>query len=300
MDAKINHENFSRLKQKKSIRELLEFGIIVIDKPTVMTSFDVSDFVRRKLKEFGVRKTSHFGTLDPMTTGVLPIALNRAVKLTGFFLGEDKEYVGVMKIHKDISIEQIEEAIKKKFLGKIMQMPPVKSRVKRQEREREIKKFQILRKEDRDVSFSVECQGGTYVRKLVHDLGESLGIGAHMTELRRIRAGIFKEEESVTKEHFELAVKDYERGSERKLKEMIIPAEVISQVYNPVEVKEEAIGKLLHGAPLDDNSLIKKSNLEKGKIISVFAGERFIGMYKVVNEKNIFAKPEFVLQPVKE
>ena len=85
-----------------------------------------------------LRKTSHFGTLDPKVTGVLPVALNRACKLTGYFLGEDKEYIGVMRIHEDIDIEIIKKAIQEKFIGKIIQMPPVKSRVKRQNRPREI------------------------------------------------------------------------------------------------------------------------------------------------------------------
>ena len=136
--------NIEKLKQKKSIQELLEFGIINIDKPSNPTSFDVSDFVRKKLK---LRKTSHFGTLDPKVTGVLPIALNRACKLTGYFLGEDKEYVGVMRIHQEVSLEEIKKAIKEKFTGKIIQLPPVRSRVKRQEREREIKKFEPLEKD---------------------------------------------------------------------------------------------------------------------------------------------------------
>ena len=123
---------------------ILNFGIINIDKPSGPTSFDVSDFVRKELGSIGVKKTSHFGTLDPMVSGVLPIALNRACKLTGFFLGEDKEYVGIMRIHEDIPLSKLKEAIKEKFLGRINQMPPVRSRVKRAEREREIKKFEIL------------------------------------------------------------------------------------------------------------------------------------------------------------
>jgi H/ACA ribonucleoprotein complex subunit 4 len=289
--------NLEQLKQKKSINELLEFGIIILDKPTNMTSFDVSDFVRRKLK---LRKTSHFGTLDPMVTGVLPIALNRACKLTGFFLGEDKEYIGTMRIHEDISIEKIKDAIKKGFIGKIMQIPPVKSRVKRQEREREIKKFEILEKNGKDVSFIVECQGGTYIRKLIHDLGEEMGIGAHMIQLRRIRAGIFRQKEIITKEQFEKAVEEYEKRNDEKLREIIIPAEIVSEVYNAVEVKKEFVEKLLHGSPILEEFLIKKMKLEKNKIISVFSEEKFIGMYKVTNEKNIFAKSLFVLQKIKE
>ena len=82
--------DIEKIKQEKSIKELLEFGILNIDKPSGPTSFSVSDFVREKLKGLGVRKTSHFGTLDPKVTGVLPIALNRACKLTGYFMKKKK------------------------------------------------------------------------------------------------------------------------------------------------------------------------------------------------------------------
>ncbi|VVB81999.1 putative tRNA pseudouridine synthase B [uncultured archaeon] len=285
-----------KLRDKKTTDELLEFGIINFDKPEDCTSFDVVDFVRKKL---GLRKTSHFGTLDPMVTGVLPIALNRGVKLSGFFIGEDKEYEGVMRIHEDVSLEEINKVIKEKFLGKIIQLPPVKSRVKRQEREREIKKFELLRKEGKNVFFRVECQGGTYIRKLIHDLGEEMNIGAHMAGLRRIRAGIFKVEKSITKENFEIAVEEYFNGNDKKLREMIIPAEIVSEVYPIVKVKKEYVEKIFHGAPIDCKFLIKKEEFEKGKIVCFFAEDRFIGMFKVINEGNIFAKPEFVLQPIK-
>ncbi len=192
--------NIEKIKQQKSIQELLEFGIINIDKPAGCTSFDVVDKIRRILK---LRKASHFGTLDPMVTGVLPIALNRACKLTGFFIGEDKEYVGEMRIHEDIELEKIEKMIREKFIGKIIQLPPVKSRVKRQEREREVMKFDLLEKNGQNIKFHAEVQGGTYIRKLIHDLGQALGINAHMTKLRRTRAGIFLEKDSVKLEDLE-------------------------------------------------------------------------------------------------
>ncbi|OGJ16108.1 hypothetical protein A3K74_02655 [Candidatus Pacearchaeota archaeon RBG_13_33_26] len=302
--------DIEKIKSKKIISELLEFGIINFDKPANCTSFDVADFVRKKLK---LRKTSHFGTLDPMVTGVLPIALNRAVKLTGFFLGEDKEYEGIMRIHEDVSLEEIKKVIEEKFMGKIIQLPPVKSRVKRQEREREIKKFKLLEKNGKNISFRVECEGGTYIRKLVHDLGEEMKIGAHMTKLRRIRAGIFKIEKSVTKENFLKAVEEFEKGNDERLRKIIIPAEIVSEIYPAVEVKKGFTEKILHGAPIDYKFLEKEKKFDrvhsvpphssltsqmKGKIISIFEKENFIGMYKVVNEKNIFAKPEFVLQPM--
>src|SRR3989339_1088441 len=104
--------SIEKIKNSKSIKELLEFSIINIDKPAGPTSFNVSDFVRKSL---GLRKTSHFGTLDPKVTGVLPIALNRACKLTGYFLGEDKNYLGIARFHEKVSIEKIEKVIKEKF-----------------------------------------------------------------------------------------------------------------------------------------------------------------------------------------
>jgi H/ACA ribonucleoprotein complex subunit 4 len=285
-----------KLKKNKTIAELLEFGIIIFDKPADCTSFDVSNFVNKKLK---LRKTSHFGTLDPMVTGVLPIALNRAVKLTGYFLGEDKEYIGTMHMHEDVSLAEIKKVINDKFMGKIIQLPPVRSSVKRQEREREIKKFELLEKNGKDISFLVECQGGTYVRKLVHDLGEEMKIGAHMTRLKRIRAGIFTKNQMISKEEFEKAVEEYENGNEKLLRKIIIPAEIVSEVYPIIDVKKEFVEKILHGSPIDEKFLIKKQKMEKDKIISVFNGDKFIGIFKVVNQENIFAKSQFVLQEIR-
>ena len=287
--------NIEKLKKQKTIHELLEFGIINIDKPSGPTSFDISDFVRKKL---GLRKTSHFGTLDPKVTGVLPIALNRACKLTGFFLGEDKEYVGIMRIHKDSPLEKIEKVIKEKFTGKIKQVPPVKSRVKRQEREREIKKFKLFEKNEKDILFLAEVEGGTYIRKLIDDLGKELGIGAHMLELRRIRAGIFKEEDKeyplVNLYDFEKAFNEYKKGNEKLLRNIIIPGEIISKLFPILEVKKESLKKLFTEKPIFEDDIKNKIKGLKNKIVCVFSGVMFVGMYKVVDKEYIFAKPMFV------
>ncbi len=288
--------NLDKLKSQKTIQELLNFGIINIDKPSGPTSFDISDFVRKTLDGIGVKKTSHFGTLDPKVTGVLPIALNRACKLTGFFLGEDKEYVGIMRIHSDIPAEEIRKVIKEKFLGNIKQTPPKKSRVKRVEREREIKRFDILEKNGQDILFLAEVQGGTYIRKLISDLGDYLGIGAHMLELRRIRAGIFREEKSINLYEFEKIIEEYRKGNETRLREIIIPGEIVSEVYPVVQIKGEDLRHILTGKPIHKKDLVKDEKFEKGQIICIFFKERFIGMYKVFNDKDIFAMPEFVFQ----
>ena len=286
----------------KPLSKLLEFSIINIDKPSGPTSFGVSNFIRKKLLELGVRKTSHFGTLDPKVTGVLPIALNRACKLTGFFLGHDKEYVGIMRIHSEMQMKEIQDVINKKFLGKIKQTPPVKSRVKRQEREREIKSFELLgvKENPKDILFKCEVQGGTYIRKLIDDLGKEIGIGAHMLELRRIKAGIFKEDKSITIDDFEKAVDEYKKGNEKLLKEILIPAEdAIKKILPVIEVKEDVVKQLFTGKPIHKNDLKEKINIDKGELVSIFNKEKFIGIYKIINDKEIFAKAGFVMQEIK-
>ena len=287
--------NLEEIKKKKTTKELLEFGMINIDKSSGPTSFDISDLVKKKL---GLRKTSHFGTLDPKVTGVLPIALNRACKLTGYFLGEDKEYVGIMRIHEDIELDKIKNMIKNKFLGKITQMPPVKSRVKRQFRQREIKNFELLEKDDKNILFKVECEGGTYIRKLLHDLGEELEVGAHMLELRRMRAGIFEEDTLVNLYDFEKAVDEYEKGNDKLLREMIIPAEIVGEVYSVVEINNGNLKNILTGKPIHKKDLKEPTKVKKDEEISVFCEGRFVGMYKVIRGKEIFAKAQFVLQPI--
>lgn len=291
--------NIKELKKEKSIQELLEFGILNIDKPCGPTSFNISDIIRKKL---GLRKTSHFGTLDPKVTGVLPIALNRACKLTGFFIGEKKEYIGIMRFHNEISLDKLKDEIKKNFIGKIKQTPPVKSRVKRQEREREIYNFEILEQKEKDFLFKVCCQGGTYIRKLVDDLGSRLGISAHMLELRRTKAGIFSEENkkypSVDLYKFEKAVNEYKKGNEEQLREILIPAEIISELYSVIEIKSSEIKRLLTGKFIYQKDLIKKKDVKKNELVCVFSKKRLIGIYRVIDKENIFAKPEFVLQPI--
>ncbi len=303
--------NINKIKANKSIKELLEFGIINIDKPSGPTSFNISDFIRKELKIFKTKKTSHFGTLDPKVTGVLPIALNRACKLTGFFLGEDKEYIGIMRIHKKIELKEIKKEIKEKFIGKIKQLPPVKSRVKRQLREREIKKFKILEQSEgkKDILFHSEVQGGTYIRKLISDLGDNLKIGAHMLELRRTRAGIFLESNknypSVTLYEFEKAINEFKKGNENLLKKIIIPGEIISEIHNSIKIKKEEVKRLFTGKSIFKENLIKDYKLNKNEIICVFSDDKipkFIGMYEIISskeDKEIFAKPKFVMQPIK-
>src|SRR3989344_3013169 len=119
--------DIEKIRMEKPLGDLLKFGIMNIDKPIGPTSFQVSQFIKNSLK---LNKTSHFGTLDPGVSGVLPVALGRACRLSDYFMHRDKTYVGVMRLHREITKDELTRTINK-FLGKIKQTPPVRSSVKR-------------------------------------------------------------------------------------------------------------------------------------------------------------------------
>jgi H/ACA ribonucleoprotein complex subunit 4 len=230
-----------------------------------------------------------------MVTGVLPVALGRACRLTGTFLGHDKTYIGIMHTHKEQDGFALQKLIDENFKGKIKQTPPKKSRVKRQEREREIKRFEILEcsENKKDFLFVAEVQGGTYIRKLCSDLGEKIG-GAHMAELRRIRAGIFSEEKSVNLYDFDRAVEEYERKNPSALAKIIIPAEnAIKEILPFFEIKESSLFGLKSGKPVFRKDFADDKIPEEERF-ALFLREKFIGIYKRVKENDIVARPEFV------
>src|SRR3989338_3853476 len=123
---------FGKKPEERTTEELIQYGIVNLDKPKGPSSHQVSDYVKKILN---ISKAGHSGTLDPGVTGVQQVALERATKITEFLLTSPKEYVCIMHLHKKVETKQIEEVIKK-FLGKIQQRPPIKSAVKRVERTR--------------------------------------------------------------------------------------------------------------------------------------------------------------------
>jgi H/ACA ribonucleoprotein complex subunit 4 len=230
------------------------------------------------------------GTLDPQVTGVLPVLLGRACRLSDYFMHKNKTYIGIMRVHKEVTDEKLKETIKQ-FIGKIKQLPPIRSSVKREIREREIISFEILEVEGRDVLFATEVQAGTYIRKLCSDIGEKIG-GAHMLELRRTKAGMFDESQIYTLYDFDKAVEKYKKGDESVLREMIVPAEIISKIMPTVQIINKNLLKLLlTGKPLMKSDILKIPDAER---FSVFDKEKLIGIYKKVDERNIVARAEFV------
>lgn len=281
--------NIEKIQKERSIKELLEFSIINIDKPTGPTSFSVSHFVKKALN---LRKTSHLGTLDPMVTGVLPVATNRACRLNEYLMHRNKTYVGIMRLHADIDDKKLKDTIKN-FIGKIMQLPPVRSRVKREIREREVKSFEILEREGKDVLFETEVQAGTYIRKLCDDIGKEIG-GAHMLELRRTKAGIFEEKESINLYDFEKAVEEYKKGNEESLRKILIPGEIVSKVIQVVQLNPLSLKQTLTGKPLFEKDITEKPKTLDSPF-ALFLEDRFIGCYKLTDEGDIIARAEFIL-----
>jgi H/ACA ribonucleoprotein complex subunit 4 len=294
--------DLEKIKKEKPIEELIGFSILNIDKPSEWTSFDVVNFIR---KELGLKKAGHFGTLDPNVTGVLPICLGKACKIQDNFMHRDKVYVGKMLIHKKITKKELEKVMRD-FLGKIKQLPPRISRVKRVVREREIKKFKLLSFDEKKgiAEFYSEVQAGTYIRKLCSDLGEKLGVGAQMIELRRTRAGLFtdKDNEFITIDKFKEIVEEYKKENKESIRKYLIPAEIVVELMPTIEVKEKFLEKLKHGSPIFDEMLVDEK--EAGKIIAtkepfcIVSDNRLIEIAKFTDkfeQKSILAKPETVL-----
>jgi H/ACA ribonucleoprotein complex subunit 4 len=292
------------IRKEKPIQELLNFSILNINKPADWTSFDVVNKIRGM---FGLNKCGHFGTLDPQVTGVLPICLGKACRIQDFFMHREKVYIGKMQFHKEISQEEVEKSMAK-FIGKISQLPPRKSSVKRVVRKREIIEFKMVKFDQKKkiAEFYAHVEAGTYIRKLISDLGEILGIGAQMIELKRVKAGLFSDtdKEFIDMAELELALNLYKEGHEEELRRILIPAEIITKILPVIEVKPEFADKLLHGSPFFEGMIEEDRYDETTKIIEskqpfcIVSGDKLLQIAKFSDKfenEEILAKPETVI-----
>mgnify|MGYP002521476955 FL=1 len=240
-------DKWGKRPSDRTVGELLRGGIIILDKPAGPTSHQASAWVRDALC---MDKAGHGGTLDPYVSGVLPVTLGKAVRLTDVVLSSDKEYVCLMRLHADRSEERIREVLSR-FVGRIYQLPPVRSAVKRQLRIRRIKELEVLEISGRDVLFRVSCDAGTYIRTLCVDVGDVLGCGASMTELRRTRSGRMTEDRAHTLQEIRDAYVFWQQyGHPEYLRDMIIPLEALVEPLPKVVVKATAVDAVCHGASL--------------------------------------------------
>ena len=176
-----------------------------------------------------------------------------------------------MHLHKDIEEARLNAVIKSSFIGKIKQLPPIKSSVKRVERTREIYYFEILEKDGNDALFIVGCQAGTYIRKLIHDLGQKLKIGAHMLELRRTKAGPFDEKTLCTLQDLTDAFYFYKNENNDKfLRKIIQPVENAIRHLPKIWVFDTTIDTMCHGANLNIPGISKlNSGINEEDIVAI-------------------------------
>lgn len=292
---------------QRPVTEHISKGVVNLDKPMGPTSHEVDAWVKRILN---CEKTGHGGTLDPRVTGVLPIGIDNATRVIQLLLGAPKEYVCLMRLHEDVGETRIQD-IFQEFTGKIFQTPPVKSAVKRELRVRTIYNVDIIEIDGQDVLFRVNCEGGTYIRKYCHDIGEALGSGAHMAELRRTKSGPFTEDETLKTLQDLTDAYHYlkEENDETPIRECILPMETAVTHLKQVVVRDSAVDAICHGADLASGGILKLSpEIKKGETLRVLtlkgelvaAGESVDTSTEIlksdkgimVNIKKVFMEPE--------
>jgi H/ACA ribonucleoprotein complex subunit 4 len=250
--------------------EYIRYGVINLDKPAGPTSHEVAAWTKKIMH---LTRIGHGGTLDPKVTGVLPVTLEDSTKIVQALLHSGKEYVCVMKLHGDAEEERVRNVLKE-FEDLIYQRPPLRASVKRQLRTRRVYYIDFLEKNGRNVLFKVGCEGGTYIRKLCYDIGEILGVGAHMQELRRTRAGPFVENSNdrVTLHDVAYWFAEWEEKKDEKiLRKIIQPMEAALALIPKIAVRDSAVDAVCHGANLTAPGILSvETGIEKDSILAVF------------------------------
>jgi H/ACA ribonucleoprotein complex subunit 4 len=244
-------------------------------------------------KMLNLDKVGHGGTLDPNATGVLPIGLKDATKALQALLPAGKEYVGIMRFHNDYKIDELKK-VSKKFVGKIDQIPPVRSAVKRIRRKREIYYLDLLEFKGREVLFKVGCESGTYVRTLCVDIGKKLGIKAHLSELRRTKVGHLNEKNSVTLQDVKDSFIFWENeGDQEMIKKIVFPLEKALESLPKIVIRDSAVDAICHGANLAVPGVVElDEKIRKEDIIAVMTikGEGVALGTSMMNTKEIIDK----------
>ena len=269
IDEDITNPEFGVYYDKRSIEQLLEYGLILVDKPPGPTSHEVVAWAKRILE---LPKIGHSGTLDPQVSGVLPLGLGEGTKALGVLLLGPKEYVGLGRLHSLPSKEKLKQTLDL-FKGEIYQKPPQRSAVLRQTRTRTIYELELLEQKERLILLRVMCEAGTYIRKLYYDIGEILGFGSSMIELRRSKVYQFSEEQLVTMHELTDAYYTWkESGDSEKLRNIILPIEHTLSEIKSVVIRDSAIDSLCHGAQLAIPGILQISpGLKQNDLVAIYS-----------------------------
>ena len=289
-------------------------GIINIHKEKGFTSHDVVAKLRGIV---GQKKIGHTGTLDPDATGVLPVCLGKATKLCDMLTDKNKTYETVMLLGQvtdtqDISGSVLESystdsitepevrAVVSRFVGDLMQVPPMYSALKVNgkklyelaregvEVERKARPITVFEIEILDVALPrvkmrVKCSKGTYIRTLCHDIGQALGCGACMEELVRTQVSRFELTESVTLKQVEEFVKT------GKLEEILTPIDAMFEQYEAVSLKPDFLPLVYNGNTFSPKHLEQNIELPDGKYVRIYNEQgQFMAIYKYVKETHTF------------
>lgn len=279
-------------------------GILNVYKPKGMTSHNVVSFVRRQLN---MKRVGHTGTLDPAATGVLPVLIGNATKLSDLIMADEKKYTarvvlgittdtedttGEIIERKEVSVtkEQLDEVIES-FVGDIQQIPPMYSAIKvdgqklyqlarkgveieRKPRQITIYSIELYDFDGTSFMMDVHCGKGTYIRSLCRDIGAALGCGAAMDSLERTMSGIFTKENSYTFDQIENAAKN---GTVEEL--FIRPDDVLTD-FIKVDVDEENVAKIKNGIRLRPQQLgIRKYH--ENQIFRIYSAGELLCLLKI-------------------
>jgi tRNA pseudouridine55 synthase len=287
-------------------------GILLLDKPAGITSNTSLQIVKRL---FDACKAGHTGSLDPLATGVLPLCFGEATKFSQFLLDADKRYqatfkLGVItdsgdadgKVLETRSVPEISdlklESVLENYRGKISQIPSMFSALKvngqplyklarqgieieRKSRLVTIHELRVLERYQDKITVDVQCTKGTYVRTLAEDIGLELGCGAHVVELRRLAAGPYTVDETVSMEELEVLAKD-----KAQLDARLQPVSSAVQDWPKVELTEVTASYIRQGQP------VQIANAPTRGWVSIFSesddpNEEFVGVGEVMDDGRI-------------
>jgi tRNA pseudouridine55 synthase len=249
-------------------------GLLVIDKPGGMTSHDVVGRLRRIT---GEKSIGHLGTLDPMATGVLPLLLGKFTRLAQFFSAAEKSYTGIIRfgfatdtydaegepasvpMHPELTFEQVRH-VAARFYGTMQQMPPAFSAKKIAGKPA----YKLARAGDQ-AAFTLSISAGGYVRSIAHEMGQELGCGAHLSSLRRTRAGVFTLSQAHKLDELQQLAGDLSAVEEK----FVHPRSLLPEMP-AVTADAQVLGRLRNGAQAN------LPEFSSAPLIKVFAGQRYL------------------------
>jgi len=288
-------------------------GILLLDKSVGMSSNAALQEVK---KLFFAKKAGHTGSLDPLASGLLPLCLGEATKLSSFLLDSDKVYEGVCQLGRKTStgdaegdvieerpVPDFDEAsinkVFSQFMGDIEQIPPMHSAIKqngqplyklahqgivveREPRPVHIYDLDYISHDTQSFRFRLRCSKGTYVRTLVEDMGEIMGCGAHLTNLRRTQVGPFDLENAVTPETIAHVVAD---GGHEELDKLMIPMDKALENWPAVRLSENSTYYVRQGQP------VQVAKAPTSGWVRLFANdENFIGVGQIMDDGRVAPK----------